>query len=138
MNIDTTDMIMIPDMYYPSVDENGNYIDNLQPFNFKKNGITCPCGSRKDKLYCLVATFNAHIKTAHHKKWLSNMNLNKANYYIENLKLNDTVQNQRIIIAKMENDLNNRNTTIDYLTQQLNKKSNDMNKNININLLEFD
>jgi hypothetical protein len=135
MNLDTnTDVVMIPDNYYPSLDDNGNYIDNMIPFNFKKKGITCPCGTRKDKIYSTQAVFNKHITSVTHQKWLTNMNLNKANYYIENVKLTEVVHNQRLIIAKFENDLNNRNMTIDYLTQQLNKQ----NKQTVNNLLEFD
>uniref|UniRef100_A0A6C0KW69 Uncharacterized protein n=1 Tax=viral metagenome TaxID=1070528 RepID=A0A6C0KW69_9ZZZZ len=130
-----SDVVMMPDSYYPSLDNNGNYIDNILPLNFKKKGITCPYGSRKDKIYSTQGAFNTHTKSVSHHKWLTNMNLNKANYYIENVKLNDLVQSQRLIIAKLENDLNNRNMTVDYLTQQLNKQSN--NKNVN-DLLEFD
>jgi hypothetical protein len=40
---------------------------------------------------------------------------------MENEKLVDTVQNQRLIIAKLEKDVGNKIMTIDYLTQQLNK-----------------
>ena len=129
-----TDIVMIPDSYYPSLDDHGNYIDNIMPFNFKKKGINCPCGARKEKVYSTQATFSAHCKTTSHQKWLANINLNKANYYVENLKLNELVQNQRLIISKLENDLNNRSITIDYLTQQLNKKQGTN----NVNLLEFD
>lgn len=132
-----TDIVMIPDNYYPSLDSGGNYIDNLSPFNFKKKGITCICGARKDKVYLTQATFAAHCKTASHKKWLESVNLNKANYYVENVKINELLQNQRIIIAKLETDVNNRNITIDYLTKQLTKKSKNLDP-IGINLLDFD
>ena len=131
----TTDVIMMPDSYYPSLDSNGNYIDNLLPFNFKKKGITCPCGARKDKVYSTHSIFSSHCKTVAHQKWLTNMNLNKANYYVENVKLLELVQNQRLIIAKLENDVNNRGLTIDYLTQQL---ANKRPVNNTKDLLEFD
>ena len=48
--------------------------------------------------------------------------MNKVNHYIENEKLKETLQNQKLIIAKLEKDINNKIMTIDYLTQQLNKK----------------
>lgn len=67
--------------------------------------------------------------------------MNKANYYVENESLKNTIYNQRLIIAKLKEDLNNRIMTIDYLTQQLNKNTNTNNTNNTnntINLLEFD
>jgi hypothetical protein len=54
-----------------------------------------------------------------HQKWLTQLNLNKANFYIENEQLKETIQNQRLILAKMEKELQKKMMTIDYLTQQL-------------------
>jgi len=51
------------------------------------------------------------------------LNANKANFYIENQKLKDLVQSQKIMIGKMEVDISNKIMTIDYLTQQLTKMS---------------
>jgi hypothetical protein len=125
-----------PDIYAPSIDEMGNYIDKVPQFNTLKNGLRCPCGTRKDKSYESNSVFSTHIKSKTHQKWLANLNLNKANYYIENEKLKETIQNQRLIIAKLEKDVNNKIMTIDFLTQQLNKyKSSQVSVN---NLLEFD
>jgi hypothetical protein len=90
--------------------------------------------------------FSGHIKSKTHQKWLDNLNLNKANYYIENEKLNEILQNQKLIIAKLEKDIHNKSMTIDYLTQQL-TKANTLNSNSIINnnnnktvtnLLDFD
>jgi hypothetical protein len=101
-----------------------------------KSGVRCPCGSRKDKVFETHSTFSAHIKTKSHQKWLSNLNLNKANYYVENENLKETIQNQRIIIAKMEKDIQNKSMTIDFLTQQLLTYTN---KNSKVqDLLDFD
>ena len=69
-----------PDIYIPSIDENGNYIDKTPSFNNLKNGIRCPCGSRKDKTYDGISNFNAHIKTKIHKKWIEELNLNHEIY----------------------------------------------------------
>jgi hypothetical protein len=62
--------------------------------------------------------------------------LNKANYYIENEKLKKTLQTQRIIIAKMDNELQNNRMTIDYLTRQL--SSNTGKGKVVNNLILFD
>jgi len=129
------DLVTEPDIYSPSIDEMGNYIDKIPSFNIIKKGLLCSCGSRKDKIYKTYTTFSMHIKTKTHQKWLNSLNLNKANYYIENIKLSETLQNQRLIIAKLEKEISSKNMTIDYLTQQLNK--NDKALSVN-NLLEFD
>lgn len=64
------------------------------------------------------------------------MNMNKANLYVENEELKSTVQQQRLVIAKLEKDLQNKLMTIDFLTQQLTAKSS--NTIAVKNLLEFD
>ena len=113
------ELVVQPDVYSPSVDELGNYIDKAPAFNLIKKGLMCPCGSRKDKVYDTSAKFTVHIKSQSHQKWLASVNANKVNYYSENLKLLETIKNQRLIIAKLEKDVSNKNLTIDYLTQQL-------------------
>ena len=77
-----------------------------------------------------------HIKTKTHQKWLSDLNTNKMNFYTECEKLKEVVNSQKIIIAKMENELNIKIKTIDYLSQQLMVK--DTSKNDMIDLLSFD
>lgn len=125
-----------PDIYTPSIDETGNYIDKIPGFTNIKIGLRCPCGSRKDKYYGSHSVFAAHIKSKTHKKWLNDLNLNKANYYVENENHKVTIHNQQLIIAKMDKDLKNKSMTIDYLTQQLNRTVVD--PQTMIDLLEFD
>ncbi len=110
-----------PDTYSPNIDDKGNYIDKVPSFhtNALANGLRCPCGTRKDKVYTSHAMFTAHIKTKTHEKWLQDLNTNRANFYIENQKLKDIVHSQKIMIGKLELELTNKNMTIDYLTQQL-------------------
>lgn len=113
------ELALHPDLYAPSIDHTGQYVDKIPSFTCCKKGITCPCGARKDKVYETYAIFSAHTKSKTHQKWLENLNLNRANYYTENEKLKETLQNQRLIIAKMEKELQTKSMTIDYLTQQL-------------------
>ena len=110
-----------PDTYCPNIDEHGNYADRIPSFNTAAlaNGLRCSCGTRKDKVYASAAMFASHIKPKTHEKWLQDLNANKANFYIENKKLRDLVQSQKIMLGKMEVDLMNKSLTIDYLTQQL-------------------
>ena len=56
----------------------------------------------------------------------------QANHYIDNEKLKETVQNQRLIIARSETEINNLRQTITYLTMQLQKPV------VSKNLLDFD
>ena len=130
------ELVTEPDTYSPSIDDIGNYCDKIPPFATIKHGIRCPCGSRKDKVYESYNIFSQHIKTKSHQKWLQNLNLNRANYYIENEDLKTNIQQQRLIIAKLEKELQNKLMTIDFLTQQLSTKN--VNHTTVSNLLDFD
>jgi len=113
-----------PDTYSPNIDHHGSYADKVPSFNTAAlaNGLRCSCGTRKDKVYTSAAMFASHIKTKTHEKWLQDLNANKANLYIENKKLRDLIQSQKIMLGRMEVDLN-KSLTIDYLTQQLMAKN---------------
>ena len=136
------ELVVEPDIYSPSIDDNGLYIDKVPPFNYIKKGLVCPCGSRKDKVYESHSVFISHTKTKAHQKWLESLNLNRANFYVEFEKSKEVISNQRLIIAKLEKDINNKILTIDYLTQQLYKASlidkKSENMNLTNNLLDFD
>ena len=124
------------DIYSPSIDDKGNYVDRIPSFNNIKNGLRCPCGTRKDKTYDCTTYFSNHIKTKSHQKWLSDMNTNKSNFFLENISLKDTISNQKQIIGKLEKEVQIKLKTIDYLTQQMTMK--DANYNTVNNLLDFD
>jgi predicted RNase H-like nuclease (RuvC/YqgF family) len=128
------DLVTEPDIYSPSIDEMGNYIDKIPSFNIIKKGLLCSCGSRKDKIYETYTTFSMHIKTKTHQKWLSELNKNKMNFYSECEKLKEVVGSQKIIIARLEREINTKLKTIDYLTQQLMSKE----SNVVEDLLTFD
>ena len=129
------ELVVEPDIYQPSIHDNGNYIDQIPSFHMIKKGLACPCGSRKDKLYDSASKFSTHTKTKVHQKWLENLNKNRANFYIENEKLKETVDNQKLIISRMEKDIQTKIMTIDYLTLQLANKNSE---NTIENLLDFD
>jgi len=134
------ELVVEPDIYSPSINDNGIYVDKVPPFNYIKKGLVCPCGSRKDKIYETHSVFVSHTKTKVHQKWLEGLNLNKANFYVELEKSKEVISNQRLIIAKLEKDINNKIMTIDYLTQQLHKTqlSTTTSSTSVINLLDFD
>ncbi len=133
------ELVVEPDIYNPSINDNGIYIDKVPPFNYIKKGLVCPCGSRKDKIYETHSVFVSHTKTKVHQKWLETLNLNPSNFYVELEKSKEVVANQRLIIAKLEKDLQNKIMTIDYLTQQLHKDKEKTKEICNVtNLLDFD
>jgi hypothetical protein len=110
------DISLVPDTYTPSIDDNGNYIDGRPQM---MNGISCLCGSRRQKVYETQTKFSTHCKTKIHQKWLQQLNHNKANYYIELQQMKDIHESQKQIIARLENEVSNKSRTIDYLTHQL-------------------
>lgn len=138
------ELVVEPDIYSPSINDSGLYVDKVPPFNYIKKGLVCPCGSRKDKIYESHSVFVAHTKTKAHQKWLESLNLNRANFYVDLEKSKEIISNQRLIIAKLEKDINNKIMTIDYLTQQLHKTLTSSSTNLlstsssSINLLDFD
>ena len=123
------DISLTPDTYTPSVNDKGQYIDSVPII---KKGMYCLCGSRKDKIYTNTAKFCAHIKTQKHKKWLELLNYNKANFYVELLKSKETINNQHKIIKEMENKLQKKTMTIDYLTEQLTNKISPPTENVDL------
>jgi len=86
-----------PDIYAPSVDEHGNYVDTIPVI---RNGIHCPCS---EKIYENASKFRTHTRSKTHQKWITNMNQNKINHYVEMIKNKETVENQQKIIARLEN-----------------------------------
>jgi hypothetical protein len=123
------------DIYEPNIDDGGNYVDFLPPSSKFKNGLRCPCGARKDHIFDSRPSFGSHIKTKTHLKWLSDVNTNKMNYFTECEKLKEIVNSQKIIIAKLEKEVNKYKHTIINLAQQLaNKES----ENTIVDLLSFD
>lgn len=118
-----------PDVYSPNIDDKGHYIDKIPSFNSNAlaNGIRCPCGTRKDKVYLSGPLFAAHCKSKTHEKWIQELNVNKSNFFTENQKLREIVHAQKIMIGKMELELSSKNMTINYLTQEVSKMMTDNN-----------
>ena len=129
------DLSLESDIYEPNTDDTGNYIDYLPPSSTFKNGLRCPCGARKDHIFDSRPSFSAHIKTKTHQKWLSDLTTNKTNFYSECEKLKELVNSQKLIIARLEKEINTHKHTIINLAQQLANKET---TNDSIDLLLFD
>jgi hypothetical protein len=113
------DIIVEADIYTPNIDDKGNYVDKIPSFNNIKNGLRCPCGTRKDKTYDCTSYFSNHIKTQTHKKWLNHLNTNKTNYYTENIQLKDTLTNQKLVIARLQKENDENIKFIAHLTKKM-------------------
>lgn len=120
------------ELYTPSIDEKGSYIDKIPPIRY---GLRCPCGSRRDKVYDTRAIFTSHIKSKCHQNWLDTLNTNRTNYYAENEVQKTLIENQRSIIQKQAIELKIKDVTINFLTTQLQERTN---ISENLNLLDFD
>ena len=111
------------DTYAPIINDTGKYDDCMPRFGANVIGYYCPCGARKDKLYTTASIMSSHMKTKTHQKWLELLNLNRTNYLVENAKLKETVLSQQQIIARLDIAVASKDSTIDYLTKQLNYKN---------------
>ena len=149
------DLAVESDIYAPLLNENGEYIDHLPPSSYFKNGMRCPCGSRKEHVFDNRHSFSSHTKTKTHQKWLAELNVNKQNHFIEKIKLNETVSTQKIIIANLQSgydNLQNKYNILQTKYDNLQKTNNDHiriiahltkleikdNSTVSVDLLNFD
>ena len=128
------DLSLESDIYEPNTNDDGNYVDFLPPSSKFKHGLKCPCGSRKDHIFDSRQSFSSHIKSKTHLKWLSDLNKNKMNFFTECEKLKEIVSSQKLIIARLEKQVNNHKNTIINLAQQLANKNHD---NTSVDLISF-
>ena len=127
------DLAIEPEYYEPTIDENTNYSDYIPSSSKFTHGLRCPCGSRKEHVFDNRQSFSTHVKTKKHLKWLFDLNNNKMNYFSENLKLNEIITTQKIIIAKLQRENNEYTQLIVLLTKKIELKD-----TISIDLLNFD
>lgn len=113
------ELIVDSDIYIPGMDQQGNYTDLVTLQSRYPNGIKCPCGSRKDKIYYAGTVFTTHTKSKCHQKWIDQLNANKMNYYSETLKQADIIHSQKLVIANLSRTLEIKNKLIDLLSEQL-------------------
>lgn len=109
----STEAQLTPDTYYPSIDEEGKYIDKI-PFNFNvAQGFYCPCGTRKEKIcFTTKSKLSSHFKTNTHELWIANLNLNRHNHLIENEELKKIIQDQKLQISEQANIIAKQNFKI--------------------------
>ena len=116
-------MIMeTPELYAPSMTEQGRYIDRVP--NIPPVGLRCPCTNR---VYDKKSLFKIHTGSFVHITWLCNMNQNKQNYYTECNKLTDTVKQQQKLLTSKEVDIVKLTTHIVNLSLQVAELSREVN-----------
>jgi len=129
------DLTLESDIYEPCINDEGNYVDYLPTSSKFKYGLRCSCGSRKEHVFDSRQSFSGHIKTKTHIKWITDLNLNKMNFFTENIKLNETINNQKLVIGKLQRENNENLKLIAHLTKKLEFKENE---NLVGDLLTFD
>jgi len=129
------DLIADPDIYEPIMNEQSNYVDYFPPSSKFKNGLRCACGTRKEHVFDSRQSFASHTKTKTHQKWLTDLNNNKMNYFSENIKLNETITTQKMVIAKLQRENDEYVRLIAHLTKKIERKEN---TDIVIDLISFD
>lgn len=111
------DVSVMPELYHPIVDLNGNYVDKCP--EYITYGMRCPCGSRIDKVYDTKLKFKAHLNCLTHKIWIVNLNNSRANINKKNIELNELVKSQREIMKKQEDEILRLKTINTYIENKL-------------------
>ena len=127
-------LITESDVYSPSMDSNGAYIDNIPNFNGHKQGLKCPCNNN---LFCSRQSFKTHTNTSVHKNWLIQHNNNRQNYFQELEQAKQLIQEQKRIIAQLEREKNDLRRTIHILSTPTTITANIIDTHT-VDLLEFD
>ena len=110
-----------PELYQVAVDENGTYINIIPSLDSIKNGIKCPCGSRKNQVYKTTASLTKHFDCEKHKVWLKNLNQEKINHYNDLIKTREIVQQQQKMIRELKLELQEKDRIIINLNRDINR-----------------
>ena len=98
-----TTIAVVADEYVPGVSTAGDYVDAVPGAAELGAGIICPCRTRRTPTtFRTAASLKQHFKTRRHIEWLAMLNADKANFYRRCRELEQTVRDQRRIIAELE------------------------------------
>lgn len=112
-------LILEPEIYSPSISNDGSYTDVIPPFAHLPHGLRCPCSNRRDQKYETRPSFVLHTKTAMHQRWLQSLNANRTNHFAELDQAKITIANQKLVIAQLEREVRQMTITIQCLSRQL-------------------
>ena len=95
------DIALAAEEYVPGINDTGTYVDQLPGHRELSAGITCPCRTRRiPSSFSAPQSLKAHWKTKAHRRWLSELNAQKMNYYKRCRELEKTVEMQRKMLAQ--------------------------------------
>lgn len=103
----TRTLTLEPEIYSPGINSEGKICD-LIPSTFPSQGLSCPCGSRKNKAFFHRASFRQHLTTKTHTAWLSSQNNNIKNLFMnspEIIKMKNDNKNLHCKLLKSQNKL---------------------------------
>ena len=113
-----------PELYQVSVNEDGKYINIIPSLDIIKNGLRCPCGSRKNQISKTAASLTKHFDCEKHKTWLKNLNFEKVNHYNELIKAKELLIQQQKQIKELKLELQEKDTIIINQAREINRKFN--------------
>lgn len=146
----SNDLALQSELYSPSINDNGEYIDKLPPKSHFLLGMRCPCGARSGHVYSAASNFQTHMQSVAHKRWLTALNQNRHNHLRDKVELEALVKEQRCIIARLETQVQQQNTRISNLYRTISDLSSTVATTIgggaspppqqetNVNLLDLD
>ena len=109
-------MTITPEEYEPSTNSNGDYVDYSPSDYLLRNGIICPCTGHP---FYTKTSLKSHFDTKRHRAYICNLNENKNNYLKLYKEANKKKNEQKLIIAKLELELQQKNTIINHLEKNL-------------------
>jgi hypothetical protein len=125
-------LVVDPDMYSPSIGENGEYVDQVPSGPHFQHGMRCPCG-KVEKVFSTRQSFVLHVKTATHQRWIQHLNSNRDNHLTELEEARRIIDQQKRIIAHLEHEVSGLTVAIQSLSRQQ-----ALNQRPAIDLLTFD
>jgi hypothetical protein len=117
------ELTLEPEIYAPSINEYGNYVDNPGT-GAAFRPLRCACGCRRDQLYKTIASFKSHIKSQCHISWLEDQNNNKQNHLVNASNNAELLNQQRLQIARMSLDVEQKNHHIGLMTKRITELEN--------------
>ena len=107
-------IIPTPDEYYPHMNDEGVYVDNLKT---KIKSVKCGCGTRT--IFTSNISLKSHFKTNMHREWLILLNLEKENHLKELEKYKTLCVSQQKLIQTQQEILIKNETLIKQLKKKL-------------------
>ena len=107
-------IIVTPDEYYPYMNSEGVYIDNL-----KTNVTSIRCGCGTNTIFTSNTKLKCHFKTNMHREWLILLNLEKDNHLKELEKYKSLCNSQKKIIQSQQEKIVKNETLIKQLKKKI-------------------